>query len=163
MFPRTFHQAVVERQRRDIEADIGRALHVAMAAENVGTRTKGADISGCEQQRAIGPHVRGADGVLRSAHAPDERGRLHLRECLGNLLHLFDGNASNPFDLIRRPFGDLGTNLIHAVHPLSNELLVFPAIGKDMMQHAPDHRDIGAATEPNIFRRVRSGAREARI
>ena len=36
MLPRAFDEAVVERQRHDIEADVGRALHVVVAAEDVG-------------------------------------------------------------------------------------------------------------------------------
>ena len=36
MPPRAFDQAVVERQRHDIEAEVGRALHVGVAAEDVG-------------------------------------------------------------------------------------------------------------------------------
>ena len=36
MPPCAFDQAVIERQRHDIEAEIGRALHVGVAAEDVG-------------------------------------------------------------------------------------------------------------------------------
>ena len=78
MLPGAFDEAVIERQRRDIEADIGRALHVAVAAEDVGAAAEGADIAGCQQQVAIGTDVGGADGVLGAAHAPDKGRRLRL-------------------------------------------------------------------------------------
>ena len=46
MLPRAFDQPVVERQRHDIETEVGRTLHVAMAAEDVGPGTEVADVAG---------------------------------------------------------------------------------------------------------------------
>ena len=51
MPPCAFDQAVVERQRHDIEAEIGGALHVGVAAEDVGAGAGLADIAGGQQQR----------------------------------------------------------------------------------------------------------------
>ena len=122
-----------------------------------------ADVAGCEQQVAIGADVGGADGVLGAAHAPDEgRGPL-LGEGLGDLLQLLAGNAGDALDFFRRPLGDFGADLVHAVDALRDELLVFPAIVEDVVQHAPDHGDVGAAAESDIFGGVRGGAGEARV
>ena len=161
--PGAFDQAVVERQRSDIEADIGRALHVAVAAEDVGAAAEGADVAGGEQQVAVGAHVGRADRVLGAAHAPDERRGLLLCKSLGDLLQLFAGNAGDALDLIGRPLRHLGLDLVHAVDALGDVLLVLPAVGEDVVQHAPDHGDVGAAAEAHILGRVRGRAREARI
>src|SRR6202030_956131 len=48
MPPGSLVQAVIERQRRYIEAEIGRALHVVMTAENIGAASRMTDISCCE-------------------------------------------------------------------------------------------------------------------
>ena len=163
VLPGAFDQAVIERQRHDIETDIGGALHVAVAAEDVGAAAEGADIAGRQQQVAIGADVGGADGVLGAAHAPDEGRRPLLGEGLGDLLQLLAGNPGDALDFFRRPLGDFGADLVHAVDALRDELLVFPAVGEDVVQHAPDHRDVGAAAEPDIFGGMGRGAGEARI
>ena len=107
MPPCAFGEAVVERQRHDIEADIGRALHVVVAAENVGAGAGRADIAGEQQRDAAGAHIGGADGVLGLAHAPDQRRRLLRGEHLGDALELLAGNAGDALDLVRRPLFDL--------------------------------------------------------
>ncbi len=161
--PGAFDQAVVERQRGDIEADVGRALHVAVAAEDVGAAAEHADVAGREQQVAISADVGGADRVLGAAHAPDEGRRPLLGEGLGDLLQLLAGNAGDALDFIGRPLRHLGADLVHAVDALGDVLLVLPAIGEDVVQHAPDHRDVGAAAEAHILGRMRGRAREARV
>ena len=77
--------------------------------------------------------------------------------------NLIAGNAGHALDFFRRPLGDFGADLIHAVDALRDELLVFPAIVEDVMQHAPDHRDVGAGAEPDIFGGMGRGAGEARV
>src|SRR5262249_57948895 len=64
MPPRAFEQAVIEWQRDDIEPHIGRALHVVMAAENIGAHAAATHVAGGEQQYAARPHVRRTHGVL---------------------------------------------------------------------------------------------------
>src|SRR4051812_40299591 len=163
MLPGAFDQTVIERQRGDIQTDVGRALHVAVAAEDVGAAAEHADIAGREQQVAVGADVGGADRVLGAAHAPDEGGGLLLGKSLGHFLHLLAGNAGDALNFFRRPLGDFGADLVHAVDALRDELLVFPAIVEDVVQHAPDHRDVGAGPEPHIFGGMRRGAGEAGI
>ena len=163
MLPCAFDETVIKRQRRDIEADIGRALHVAVAAEDVCAGPVRADVAGREQKIAVGADVGSADGVLRAAHAPDERRRLLFGERLGDLLQLLAGNTADALDFFRCPFGDFGADLIHAVNALGDELLVFPAVVEDVVQHAPDHRNVGTAAESHILGRMRCRAREPRI
>jgi hypothetical protein len=55
--PRALSQSVVKRQRYDIESEIGRALHVAVTAEDIGAVAEAADIASGEQRNAAGAHV----------------------------------------------------------------------------------------------------------
>ena len=52
VLPGTFRQPVVERQCRDIEAKVRRALHVGVAAEDVGSEPRSPDIAGGQQRDA---------------------------------------------------------------------------------------------------------------
>ena len=106
MLPGAFGEAVVERQRHDIEADVGGALHVVVAAEDVGAGAGLADIAGQQQRDAARPHVGGADRVLGLAHAPDQRRRLLRREHLGDALELLARHAGDALDFLRRPLLD---------------------------------------------------------
>ena len=161
--PRGLVDAVIGRQVRDIEAEVRRALHVAVAAEDVRARAGAADIAGGQQQDRVGADIRRADRLLRGAHAPDQRRRLLRGEHLRDLAQLVTRHAGDTLDLGRRPLRDLGADLIHAVHALADEFLVLPAILEDVPEQAPHDGDIGARAHADIFRRVRGGAREARI
>ena len=163
MPPRAFDQAVVERQRHDIEAEIGGALHVGMAAEDVGAGTRRADIAGGEQRDAERAHVGGADGVLSGAHAPDDGRRLFGREHLGDAFELRARNAGDALDFIGGVLGDFLADIVHAVDALFDELLVFPAVLEDVPEHSVDDRNVGTGTQPHIFRGMRGGAGEPRI
>ena len=163
MSPRAFHQPVIERQRRDIEAHVGGALHVAMATENIGTAAKDADIAGREQQVAIGAHIGGAHRMLGAAHAPDEGRRTFLRKGLGDLAQLGTRHAGDALGFFRRPFGDFGAHEIHADNAALDEGLVFPAVLEDVPHHAPDHGNVRARADADKFRGVGRRAREARI
>ena len=163
MPPRVFIQPVIGRQRGDIEPEIRRPLHIAMAAEDICPRAIGTDIAGGQQQDGEGAHIGGADGLLRGAHAPDQRGGLLRREHLRDLAELRARHAGNTFNFRRRPFRNLGADFIHAMHALTDEFLVLPAIGEDVMQHAPDDGDIRARTDAHIFIRMRRSAGEARV
>ena len=76
MLPRLFGKTVIERQRRHIEAEIGGALHIGMAAENIGAPAGMTHIAGGEQQNAACPDICRAGGELGLAHRPDQRRRL---------------------------------------------------------------------------------------
>ena len=151
MPPCTFDQAVIERQRGDIEPQIRRALHIGMAAEDIGARARSTDIAGGEQQDTGGPHIGGADGVLRLPHAPDQRRRLFLGKFLGDLLELLAGNAGEILDRLRIIFLHFSADLLHAVDAAGDEVLVLPAILEDVPENAPEHRNIAARTDTHIF------------
>ncbi len=161
--PRAFDQAVVERQGHDIEAEVGRALHVAVAAEDVGADAEPADVTGGKQRDAERAHVRRADGVLGRAHAPDQRRGLLLGEHLGDALELRAGHAGDPLDLFRVPLVDFLAGIIHAVHTLADELLVLPAVLEHVPEQSVDDRNVGAGTDAHIFGGVRRRAGEARV
>ena len=163
MPPCAFDQAVVKRQGHDIESEIGRTLHVGVAAEDVGAGAGRADIAGRQTQDAERAHVGGTDRVLGRAHAPDQRRGLLRREHLGDALELRARHAGDALDFLGRPLGDFLADVVHAVDALFDELLVFPAVLEDVMQHPVDHRNVGAGTNADIFSGMRRRARHARI
>ncbi len=163
MPPCTFGEAVIERQCHDIEAKIGGALHVAMAAEDVGAVTEAANVAGGQQENAACSHIRRADRELGLTHRPDQRRGLLLGEHLCNAFELSAGKTGHAFGFFRRPLGDLLADLIHAVDALRDEFLVLPAILKDMPEDAVDSRDVRSRAHADIFRRVRGRARQAGI
>ena len=85
------------------------------------------------------------------------------REHFRDLLELRARHAGHAFNLRRVPLGAFGANFIHAIDALADEFLVFPAIGKDVVQHAPDDRDICTRADAHIFIGMRRGAGEARV
>ena len=134
-----------------------------MAAEDIRTRTIGTDIAGGQQQNGEGAHIGGADRFLRGPHAPDQSRGLLCREHFRDLLQLRARHAGHTLNLRRVPLGAFGADFFHAIDALANEFLVFPAIGEDVVQHAPDDGNIGARTDAHIFIGMRSGAGEARV
>lgn len=102
---------------------------VTVTAEDVRPASNTPTLPVARKQVAVGANVRRADGVLRAAHAPDERGRTHLRECLRDLLHLLAGDAGDPLASSGVHFAT-SARLIHAVNTLGDEFLVFPAVAK---------------------------------
>ena len=163
MPPGAFDQAVVERQRHDIETDVGGALHVVVAAEDIGAVARTADIAGQQQRNATRPHVGGADRVLGLAHAPDQRRRLLRREHLGDAFELSARNAGYALNFLGRPLFYFLARVFEAVDALFDEFLVFPAVLEDVPHHPVEHRNVGARAEPNVFGGMRGGARQARI
>src|SRR5262245_50866084 len=144
MLPRTLIQSVVEGQRQDIEANISGALHVVMAAEDIGAHAGAANVARQQEQHAARPHVRGADRVLGLAHAPDQCRRLVIREHLGDTFELFAGNTGNAFNFFRSPFFHFLARIFIAVNTLPDEILVLPAVLDDVPHDPVQHRDIGS-------------------
>ena len=143
MPPGLFGKAVIERQRRHIEAEIGGALHVGMAAENIGAAAGMTDIAGGEQQNAACADIRRAGGELGLAHRPDQRRRLLLGEDLGDVLDLRFGQAGDALDLVGRPLRDLLADFVDAVDALADEFLVLPAVLENVPEHPVDRRRCG--------------------
>ena len=163
MLPPALRQAIITGQRRDIQTEIRRALHVAMPAEDVGPGTRRTDVAGRQQQVAIGAHVRRADRVLRAAHAPDEGRRLLRREGLGDPLEVRLRNAGDALDLGRIVLLHLLADLVHSPDALADELLILPAVLEDVPHDPPDDGDVGARAHADVIRRVRRRPGEARI
>jgi len=163
MLPGAFGEAVIERQRHDIETDVGRSLHVVMATEDVGARAGTADVAGEEQCDATRPHVCGADGLLGLAHGPDQRCRLLRGKHLGDALKLLAGNAADPLDFFRIPLLHFLAEIVETVDALFDEFLVLPAVLEDVPHHPVEHRDVGARPHADIFGRMGGSSRQARV
>src|SRR3546814_1973055 len=78
------------------DLDVGGALHVVVAAEDVGTAARHADHAHREPENAVGPGVAAAGVVLGGAHAPadGERAVVGQRPC--DALHLGTRHAGHP-------------------------------------------------------------------
>ena len=163
VFPGTLRQTVITRQGVTEHAEVGGALYVVMTAEDVGAATGGAHVAECQLESAVGTGIVITDSVLRTTHAPDEGTRaIFCHNLRGTLDGLFR-HPGDPFDFIRRPLRHLGTDIVHAVDTLLDELLVFPAVLEDVPEHAPDHRHIGAWTDTHVEISMRGGTGETRI
>ena len=143
MPPGVFGKTVIERQRRHIEAEIGGALHIGVAAKNVGAAAGVSDIAGGEQQDAAGTDIRGAGRELGLPHRPDQRRRLFLGEDFGDVLDLRFGQTGDALDLVGRPLRHLLADFVDAVDALAQEFLVLPAVLENVPEHPVDRRRYG--------------------
>src|ERR1700686_2634002 len=128
MPPSLFRETVIERQRRYIEAEIGGALHIGVAAKDVGTGAGVSDIAGGEKQNAAGADIGRSGGELGLSHRPDQRRRLLLGEGFGDVLDLRFGQAGDALDLVRRPLRRMLADFVDAVDAMAQEFLVLPTI-----------------------------------
>src|SRR5690606_29927721 len=87
VLPRTFGQAIVARQGVRVGPHVGGALHVVVAAEDVGATAGTADVAQRQLQDARGAHHGVADTVLRLSHAPHHGARAVLVQRLGHAEH----------------------------------------------------------------------------
>ena len=156
-------KAVVAGQRIGVGTDVGGALHVVVAAEDVGAAARDADVAEYQLQDAHGADVGVADRVLGLAHAPDDGGRLVLGQHLGDAQDFGFGDAGDVLDAVRRPRHDLGLDLVEAEDAGVDVRLVFPAVLEDVIEHAPDEGNVGAGTDAGVNVGLGRGAREARI
>ena len=157
-------QAVVGRQRIRIRAEVGRALHVVVAAEDVGTAAGHADVAERELHQTRGAHHRIADGVLRLSVAPDDGARPVLGHDLGDVVAGRLVDAAGLLHIGRGPFRHhLGTDLVHAVDPVVDVLLVFPAVVEDVIHDAEQERNIRSRADAHVFVGLGRRPRETRI
>src|SRR5260221_14208566 len=122
MSPGPLIEPVIERQGSDIEPDIRCTLHIVVAAENVCAVAECANVAGDEQCDTAGADVCGPDGMLRLAHAPNQRCRLLLGKYFRDPLQLLAGDSAHPFDLFGRPLRDLLADLVDSVDTLADKL-----------------------------------------
>ena len=163
MAPGAFDQPVIGRQRGHIQTEVGRTLHIAVTAEDVGTGAGRADIAGGQQEDREGSDVRSANRLLSGTHAPHQRCRLLGCHHLGNLLHLRFWDARDALYFLRVPLLHFGADVVHAVDALADEFLIFPAVLEDVPQQTPHYGDVGARPDAHIVGCMRGGAGEARI
>ena len=147
MPPGVFGETVIERQRRHVEAEIGGALHIGVAAKDVGAGAGVSDIAGGKKQKAAGADIRRAGGELGLSHRPDQRRRLLLGEGFGDVLDLRFGQAGDALDLVRRPLRRMLADFVDAVDALAQEFLVFPAIFENVPKHSVDRGECGYRDE----------------
>ena len=164
VLPRALNNAVVTGQRVRVGADVGGALHVVVAAEDVGATARLAHIAQRELQDAGGAHHGVAGGVLSLAHAPHNGARPALVQHGGDLDHLRLGHAAGFFHFVGRPFAhDVFTHLVHAVDAVVDVLLVLPAILEDVVQQAEQEGDVGARADAHVLVGPGGGAGKARV
>ena len=163
MLPGPFGQTVIAGQCVRQHAEVGRTLHIVVAAEDVGAAAGDTHVAERQLEGAVGAGVVVADGVLSAAHAPDEGTGAVVRHRLGSGEYLVLRHAGHPLHLVRRPLHHLLFHLFHAVDPLTDELLVLPAVLEHVPEHAPDQRHVGTRPQAQIVIGVRRGARETWI
>ena len=163
VLPRAGLQAVVAGQRVAEDAEVGRTLHVVVAAEDVGAAASRAHVAKGQLHYAVRTCVVVARRVLGAAHAPDNGARTVIGQRPGDAPHLRAGNARYTLGLGWVPLLNFRSDLIHAVDALLDELLVFPTVLKHVPENAPDQRHVGARTEPHVFIGVGRRACEPRI
>jgi hypothetical protein len=161
---RAFGQAVVAGQRVGVGPDVGRALHVVVASEDVGAAAALADVAQRQLQDARRTHHRVADGVLRLTHAPHDGAGAVLGHGLGDLVAGGLVDAGDFQHLVGCPLGQhVLAHLVHAVDAVLDVLLVFPAVLEHVVQHAEQERDVGARAQPHELISLGRRAREARV
>ena len=65
--------------------------------------------------------------------------------------------------LFRIPLAHFLADFVHAVNALVDEFLIFPAVFEDVIEDAPDHRDVGARTQLDMLVGMGRRPREAGI
>ena len=163
VFPGAGAQAVIARQGIRQHAQVGSTLDIVVAAENIGAPARYAHVAQCQLEYTVGAGVVVTNRMLGTAHAPDEGARPVVSHRLGRSEHLVARYTGDPLGLLRRPLGHFLADILHAVDPLTDELLVFPAVLEDVIEHAPDDADVGTGANLQVMVGVRGGARVARI
>ena len=163
MFPRTGGQTVVTGQRIGQHTEIGRALNVIVAAEDIRAAAGYTHVAERQLECAVGAGIVVTDGVLGTTHAPDEGARTIVGHRLGSFVYLGFRHAGDTLDFCRVPFLDFLHHVVHAVNALTDEFLVLPVVFKDMPHHAPDDGNVGAGANLEVMVGVRRGAGITRI
>ena len=142
MSPGASGQPIVAGQGIGQYTQVSGALNVVVATEDVGAAASSAHVAQCQLQHTVGAGVVVAVGVLGTTHAPDDRARAVIRQGTSDALKLCSRHTGYTLDFLRVPFLYFLPDVVHAVHAGADELLVFPAVLKDVPQQAPDQRDV---------------------
>ena len=163
VLPGTGGDAVIAWQSVRQHTEVGSALNVVVAAEDIGATAGRAHIAERQLQDAVGPGIVITVGVLGAAHAPDHSAGPVHGERTGDPLQLRARSAGHTLDLLRRPARNLVAHHVHAVDALADKILVFPAVLEDVPENAPDQRHVSARAETHILVGMGCRTREARI
>ena len=107
-----------------------------MTAENVGAATGLADVAQSQLQDAGCTNHGVTNGVLCLTHTPDDGARAIHGHGLRHFEYLRLWNAACLFNSSWGPlFHYFFANVIHAEYAIIDVLLIFPVIGKDVIQH----------------------------
>ena len=103
VLPGSGRKAVVPGQRIGEHAEVGSALHVIVAAEDIRAAAGNTHIAERELERAVGAGIVVTDRVLGTTHAPDEGAGTIVCHRLGGFEHLVFGHAGDALDFGRIP------------------------------------------------------------
>ena len=135
-----------------VRAYVGRALYIVVAAIDVGSATGAAGIAKRQHQYRAGSGDGIAVGVLRLTHRPDNEAGAVFREHLGGIVHLLFRHTGHFFHRRWRVAAhDFLAHLVHAVDALLDELLVFPAVGEDVIEQTEQERHVGTRAQPHVL------------
>ena len=163
MVPGAGAQAVVARQGVGKHPEVRGALHVVVAAEDVGAAARHAHVAEHQLQRAVGAGDRRAVGVLRAAHRPDHRARPVVGHRSGNLLRLGLRHTGDVLHRVRIELGHLVHERLQAVGALVQHVLVFPAVLQNDVNEPVDERHVGARADAGVLVGERRRLAEARV
>ena len=161
--PRPGAQAVVAGQGVGQHAEVGGALHVVVAAEDVGAAARHAHVAEHQLQGAVGARDRRAVGVLRAAHRPDDGARPVVGHRPGDALQLGRGHAGDVLHRVRVELGHLVHQRLQAVGALVEHALVFPAVLQNDVDQPVDERHVGARADAGVLVGERRRLAEARV
>ena len=106
-----------------------------------------ADLAGDQRQRDQAARIVGAVGVLRNAHAPEDDRRLGAREFARHGADDVGLDAADRRHLLRRVVLDALGKRLEAFDVGLDVLLVVELFRHDRVEHAVEHRHVGAVLE----------------
>ena len=106
-----------------------------------------ADLAGDQRQRDQAARIVGAVGVLRHAHAPEDDGAFGAREGARDLAQHVGLDAADRRHLLGRELLDVLGELVEVLDIGLDVLLVVELLVDDDVEHAVEHRDVGAVLE----------------
>ena len=143
---RILDRLVVREEHRD-QAGVGSALHVVLAAQRMQPGARPADLAGDQRQRDQAARIVGAVGVLRDAHAPEDDRRFRAGEFARHGAQHIGLDAADRRHFLRRVILDALGERLEAFDVGLDVLLVVELLGDDGVEHAVEHRHVGAVLE----------------
>ena len=159
--PRARCQTVVARQCICQNTQVGCALYVTVATEDVGTTTCNTHVTQRQLEHTVCTCVVVTVGVLSTTHTPDNCTWTVVRQSASNTLELRTRSAGYTLNLCRVPALNLFTDVIHAVDTSTDELFIFPVILEDVPENTPDQRNVCAGTETHVLVSMGCGTGES--